>query len=495
MGVQDLINPTPGPFYLVLGTYFVIMALLGWVASRHSDTLSDFFVMSGKAGAVVSGIAYFSTQYSMSTFMGVPAITYKAGYAGMSISVPGLVFSMIIPALFVGRKLLLMGHRYGFLTTADYLGDRYESDAIRVLHAVLIVLFLVPMIGAQTIGAGLITHTYTGLPEWVGIAGMGTLVILYCMAGGIRGAMLTDVVQGGLMLCTAVATFWVSLDMGGGLEAINSALAAKNTALLSHPGANGAFPWANYASMIVMWSFFTIGQPTLFTKFFAMRDYRVLFKAVILGTLGMLCAATLIEWSGVNAIVSVTGLEGKQTDFIVPIILQKGFSPVIASLFIAGIMAAGMSTIDSLLIVATGGITRDIYQNVIHKEATDREVLDLSRWVTVGIGALGIAFGIMRPGGIFQLILFAFGGLAMWVTPLLFGMYWRKATLAGAFASILSSTAVYVAFKLKYIPTTFGFDPVIPSWLFGVAIMVVVSLMSRPVSEACIKKHFDDLAI
>ena len=115
--------------------------------------------------------------------------------------------------------------------------------------------------------------------------------------------------------------------------------------------------------------------------------------------------------------------------------------------------------------------------------------------MTVGIGVLGIVFGIMRPGGIFQLILFAFGGLAMWVTPLLFGMYWRKATLAGAFASILSSTAVYVAFKLKYIPTTFGFDPVIPSWLFGVAIMVVVSLMSRPVSEACIKKHFDDLAI
>ena len=87
----------------------------------------------------------------------------------------------------------------------------------------------------------------------------------------------------------------------------------------------------------------------------------------------------------------------KDIDFVVPIILQSGVSPIISSLLIAGIMAAGMSTIGSLLIVSTGGIIRDIYQNVINKGATDAQVLKLSRVFVVLIGLLGIFFGLSRP--------------------------------------------------------------------------------------------------
>ena len=109
------------------------------------------------------------------------------------------------------------------------------------------------------------------------------------------------------------------------------------------------------------------------TQFFAMKDYKVMFKATILGTLGMWIAATLIEWSGVNGIVSIPGLQGKDIDFIVPLLLQKSLSPVISSLLITGIMAAGMSTIDSLLISATGAITRDIIRGAsIRRRPTAR---------------------------------------------------------------------------------------------------------------------------
>lgn len=192
--------------------------------------------MSGKAGALLSGLAYFSTQYSMSTFMGVPGTIYKVGYAGMSVSVPGIAFSMVIPALLVGRRLIRLGHRYRMLTMADYISDRYESTLMRALLAIIMILFLVPMMGAQTIGAGIIFKTYTGAPEWVGIVVMGITVILYCMAGGIRSIMITDVIQGILMVATAVVTFFVSLQLGGGLEVINQHLADTDMSLLSHPG-------------------------------------------------------------------------------------------------------------------------------------------------------------------------------------------------------------------------------------------------------------------
>ena len=182
-----MVAPTPVPFFIMVGLYLLSMAAIGIYAAKRTTNLREFFVMNAKAGAILSGLAYFSTQYSMSTFMGVPGTCYKVGYSGLAVSVPGLVFSMIIPALFVGRKLIALGKKHKFLTMADYLGDRYDSQGIRVLLALMMLFFLIPLMGAQTIGAGVIVNVFTGLPYWVGVVAMGVIVIFYCMSGGIWG--------------------------------------------------------------------------------------------------------------------------------------------------------------------------------------------------------------------------------------------------------------------------------------------------------------------
>ena len=366
MNGAAVIQPSPIPFYTVLVLYLGIMAFIGWYAGRKTNNIGDFFVLSGKAGVVVSGIAYFSTQFSMGTFLGTPGTIYGVGYAGMAISVPGAVFCMILPALLIGRKLITLGHKYGFLTMADYLTDRYHSKNMSGVLGVMMLFFLVPMMGAQIIGAGVIVHVFTGLPEWVGVVGMGIIVILYCMSGGMKGAMMTDVIQGSLMIATAVVTFIVSVVMGGGFSNINHTLQSMNEAYLTFPGANGYMPWTYYVSNIVLWSFFTMGQPHLFTKFFAMKDHKTMFKAILLGTAGMFFSATLIEWAGVNGIASIQNIE--KADQIIPMILQRGMNPFLASIFIAGIVAAGMSTIDGILVTTTGAVTRDIYQKIINKK-------------------------------------------------------------------------------------------------------------------------------
>ncbi len=491
--VATMVQPDPGPFYITLGIFFVIMLGIGLYAQRQTKSLSDFLVMGGKAGALVGGFAYFASQYSMSTFMGVPAITYGTGFAGLSISVPGLAFSMIIPALFVGRKLMVMGRRYGFMTMTDYLSDRYESNAIRGVHAIMMLIFVIAMMGAQTVGAGVIYNVFTGGPEWVGVVVMGIVVSIYCIAGGMRGAMLTDVLQGALMVATAIVTFILTVQMGGGMEAITSKLAATSPGHLTHPGTKNNFPWANYASMIVMWSFFTIGQPTLFTKFFTMNSFRTMYKAVILGTLGMLVSATLIEWSGVNASTFVTGLTGKQTDFIVPMVLQQGLPPFVAALLITGIVSAGMSTISALLIVATGGVTRDLYQNLVNPQASPKFLLSMSRWMTIVLGIMAVLIGIAKPAGIFALIRFAFGGLGIWVAPVILGMYWKRATRTGAISAVILGEIFYVVMVIWYKEWAFGFDPLIICWLATMIIMVVVSLCTKGATQSTLDRHFDHL--
>lgn len=488
-----LVHPNPTTFYVTLGIFFLIMVGIGWYASLRTKSLSDFLVMGGKAGALVGGFAYFASQYSMSTFMGVPAMTYGTGYAGLTISVPGLAFSMIIPALFVGRKLMLMGQRYGFMTMTDYLSDRYESRAIRGVHAVMMLIFVVAMMGAQTVGAGVIFNVFTGGPEWVGVTAMGIVVIFYCIAGGMRGAMLTDVLQGALMVATAVITFIITIQVGGGLENINAKLLQTMPGHLSHPGTNNNFPWPAYFSMIVMWSFFTIGQPTLFTKFFTMNSYRTMYKAVILGTLGMLFSATLIEWSGVNASSFLPGLTGKETDFIIPIVLQQNLPSYVSALLITGIVSAGMSTISALLIVATGGVTRDIYQNFINPQASSSHLLSLSRYVTIVLGILAILIGILKPAGIFALIRFAFGGLGIWVAPVILGMYWKKASRTGAITAVIVGELAYVAMELWFKAYAFDFQPLILCWLLTMIVMIVVSLVTKEASPETLNRHFEGL--
>lgn len=490
MNGAAVIQPAPIPFYTVLVLYLGIMAFIGWYAGRKTNNIGDFFVLSGKAGVVVSGIAYFSTQFSMGTFLGTPGTIYGVGYAGMAISVPGAVFCMILPALLIGRKLITLGHKYGFLTMADYLTDRYHSKNMSGVLGVMMLFFLVPMMGAQIIGAGVIVHVFTGLPEWVGVVGMGIIVILYCMTGGMKGAMMTDVIQGSLMIATAVVTFIVSIVMGGGFSNINHTLQSMNEAYLTFPGANGYMPWTYYISNIVLWSFFTMGQPHLFTKFFAMKDHKTMFKAILLGTAGMFFSATLIEWAGVNGIASIQNIE--KADQIIPMILQRGMNPFLASFFIAGIVAAGMSTIDGILVTTTGAVTRDIYQKIINKNATDEAVMSLSKVVTVIIGIVVICFGVFQPGSIFEINLFAFSGMAIFVVPILFGIYWKKATAKGAIASVIVGIISLLLFTLN--PSVkalaMGFHALFPTTIIASIVMIVVSKFTETPPQETIDRHF-----
>lgn len=490
MNGAAVIQPSPIPFYTVLVLYLGIMAFIGWYAGRKTNSIGDFFVLSGKAGVLVSGIAYFSTQFSMGTFLGTPGTIYGVGYAGMAISVPGAVFCMILPALLIGRKLITLGHKYGFLTMADYLTDRYHSKKMSGVLGVMMLFFLVPMMGAQIIGAGVIVHVFTGLPEWVGVVGMGIIVILYCMSGGMKGAMMTDVIQGSLMIATAVVTFIVSVVMGGGFSNINHTLQSMNEAYLTFPGANGYMPWTYYVSNIVLWSFFTMGQPHLFTKFFAMKDHKTMFKAILLGTAGMFFSATLIEWAGVNGIASIQNIE--KADQIIPMILQRGMNPFLASIFIAGIVAAGMSTIDGILVTTTGAVTRDIYQKIINKDATDENVMKLSKIVTVIIGIIVICFGVFQPGSIFEINLFAFSGMAIFVVPILFGIYWKKATAKGAIASVIVGIISLLLFTLN--PSVkalaMGFHALFPTTIIASIVMIVVSKFTKTPPQETIDRHF-----
>ena len=462
------------------------------MSTKNSNTSQELFNLNGKPSFGQALPLAFQHVVAMIIGCVAPAIIL-AGVSGLSESDTVVLiqaslamsaistFIQLFPFIKfksyqIGAGLpVIMGISFAYVPSMQAIASDFDIATI---------------LGAQIIGAGVIVHVFTGLPEWVGGVGMGIIVILYCMTGGMKGAMMTDVIQGSLMIATAVVTFIVSIVMGGGFSNINHTLQSMNEAYLTFPGANGYMPRTYYISNIVLWSFITMGQPHLFTKFFAMKDHKTMFKAILLGTAGMVFSATLIEWAGVNGIASIQNIE--KADQIIPMILQRGMNPFLASIFIAGIVAAGMSTIDGIQVTTTGAVTRDIYQTIINKNATDEAVMSLSKVVTVIIGIVVICFGVFQPGSIFEINLFAFSGMAIFVVPILFGIYWKKATAKGAIASVIVGIISLLLFTLN--PSVkalaMGFHALFPTTIIASIVMIVVSKFTETPPQETIDRHF-----
>ena len=173
-------------------------------------------------------------------------------------------------------------------------------------------------------------------------------------------------------------------------------------------------------------------------------------------------------------------------------ILQRGLNPFLASIFIAGIVAAGMSTLDGILVTTTGAVTRDIYQKIINKNGTDESVMKLSKVVTVLIGITVICFGVFQPGSIFEINLFAFSGMAIFVVPILFGIYWKKATAKGAVAAVVAGLITLLLFTLN--PSVkalaMGFHALFQTTIVASIVMIVVSKLTKTPPQETIDRHF-----
>lgn len=205
----------------------------------------------------------------------------------------------------------------------------------------------------------------------------------------------------------------------------------------------------------------------------------------------MMITAGLMNWIGVLA-RPVVG-EISNPDYIVPIILQRGLPAIVACVLVAGIAAAGMSTIDGVLVTATAAVTRDIYQKFINPKTTDDHVLKLSKYVTVVLGIMVVIFGCTKPGSIFTINAFAAAGLSMFMVPVLFGMYWKKATRPAAWAAIICGEIALISFTM--VPSMkaaiHGFHAAVPAAAIACVVMVIVSLATsgNAISERTLKRH------
>lgn len=484
-------EPIPVVFLIVFAVYFLIILLLTFLSYKKTDSVKEFIIAGSTAGAFMTGISYFATQFSMSSLMGVPGDIFTTGFAGLGVILPIAMFSMGFGVLLVGGRLQKLNKKLDIYTIPDYVGSRYESNAMRIISSLIIIVFMIPFMAAQVLGAGLIFNVFTGAPYWIGVLGMGVIVLIYSMLGGMNAAIFTNTLQGVIMVVASIGTFIAVANYGGGLGTIMEELRAINPGAMSFPGSPVEYmDYKGYVSQILIWTLFSIGQPQLVNKYLVAKSYKSLLSGSVISGTAMTITCVTIWVAGVLAIVIAPEIDIANSDSVIPLLLGNVMHPILASAIAAGILAAGMSTIDSMLVVTSSAYSRDVYQKVLKPDVPDEKVLNVSRITTFVVGALVLVLALLEPAGIFELVVFAWSGNGIMALPILVGLYWKRATKQGAIVAVIAGVTLLIS-SSTFIPSlALGFAPIVVSAIISLILLVVVSLLTSPPSEKVLNSHF-----
>ena len=467
--------------------YFIlIMGIALWgsrAAGKRSDTkgfMEEYFIGSRSMGGFVLAMAIITTYTSASSFVGGPGVAYNVGLGW-------ILLSMIqVPTAFLtlgvlGKRFALIARRTNAVTITDFIRARYGSDLVVILASLSLLVFFMASMLAQFIGGARLFESVTGYSYQTGLLIFGLTVVIYTTVGGFRAVVLTDTIQGVMMLFASLAILYAVITAGGGVESIMQTLYSIDPQLLTPTGGGNAIPKPFILSFWVLVGIGILGLPQTTQKCLGYKDSRSMHNAMIIGT--FVVGFTMLAMHLVGAMGRAVIPDITVGDLAVPTLTVRLMSPFWAGIFIAGPLAAIMSTVDSMLIMCSAAIVKDLYFHYIVKNDESRlspkKVRGMSLVVTAVVGVL-VFFAAMKPPSLLVWInLFAFGGLeAVFFCPTLFGLYWKRANSTGALLSMAGGAAAYFFFTLTKISIA-GTSAIVPTLVISTALFIAGSRFGR----------------
>ena len=462
---------------VVLVAYMIGLIAVGLLASRRMRSSEDFYLGGRKIGPWVTSLSYVAAYFSSVVIVGGGGFAYRYGMGTLWIGAINVLVGCTLVWIVLGRRLRRFSERLGTMTIPGFLAERFGTNGVRVFTALVIALFLIIYNVSILQGMGRMFEVLMGIPYAAGVLLAGAIIILYVSFGGYLAVVWTGFFQAWVMGVGLILLTVAALKAVGGLAAANVALAAIDPGLVSTPGLWG---WAGLVSYALIVSFGVWGMPQLVVRFVSIKSTDVLRVGTVIATIGG-SMAVLPYLDG--AIARVLHPNLANPDLAIPTLTKAVLSPWGSALFLAGVIAAGMSTFASILIITSSAVVRDIVVKGFGRRLPDRVVVRLSRIVSAIVGLISLGIAIRPPALILVLTAFSFAVIAstcLW--PLLFGLYWRRATRVGVLAS---SVGGFVAALLwMAIGSPFGLHGFIPGIGVGLGLMVVVSLATRAPSRA-----------
>lgn len=426
---------------------YIAIALITAHFSRSgkSQNMGHYFLGNRQMGGLVSAMSYSATTYSAFMMIGLAGLTYAGGVGALGFELIYLCGVTLV--LIFGPRFWLVGHKYGYVTPSEMLGHRYGNPAVAVVTALTSCIFLIPYAAVQLAGVGYLMSGMTDgdIPFVVGTILATVLAIVFALVAGLRSVAWTDSLQSIMMVIGSTLVVGFVIYRIGGIGDFFGSLSQDHPGSLSVPG-NGFFSFSTFLGLTLPWIFFSISNPQVSQRLYtpgSMRDLRrMLIGFMVFGFIYTLVSVT---W-GFAALLRFPGLENG--DLATPMLLASDLVPTVLGIVVMiGIVAAAVSTIDSIMLTLSSMVTRDVYL-VTKKDATEPKQLMIGKIVLPAIALLAFGFAQLEIDLIAVLSVSASAGLLVIVPAIVGAFFWKRGTAAGVIASTLGAGSVVFVLEL-----------------------------------------------
>ncbi len=441
--------------WIYMSAYVVVMIAFGIYASRQVKGADDFATARESYGPLLLSLAFASTAASGATFLGVPGLAYTHG-----VSVLWIAFlypiGIYLGILLCQKNIGTFGNESGARSIPEYLGERYQSEALRISAAVLSLLLLFYLAG-QLVAGLVMFEMMLGLSKGVALSITAVVLLAYVTFGGAHADILTDGAQGFLMIILAIAIavlFFTGFGVGG-FDNLLASLDKQNPQLLKNFNSATPITSSTWAYITVVIAHIPLGLlPHIGNKLWALKKQSMRTRFLILAFIfGMILPMMALGGLLARALLD-DQLLGNGANTALPALFLELFPAWLAALLGVGVLAAIMSTADGLLISTSQVFANDIYRRSIaprwqpnlSEQKLDEIVLRISRVVTVLtlLGAIALGWSIMHLN-ITLLIWAGVGGFtAALMGPLVLGSLWKGITPAAAVCGFWGGAVSFV---------------------------------------------------
>ena len=464
---------------VVLGAYLVGLFALAIWSRTETHSLSGFYLAGKKLPYWVVAFSTNATGESGWLLLGLTGMGYAVGFQAFWV-VLGEVVGIWLSWTLISRRLKRLSDQTDSITVPDVLAAPFDDkkNLIRGVAVGIILIMVTTYVTAQMVASGkAVSSTFVDLDYRLAVLISSVVIIAYTFVGGYKAVSYTDVLQGVLMLAGLIVVPLVGIHAAGGWDAMLVSLREQDPELLRFVGQGGVEGWIAVLSFVAIGLPF-LGVPQLLVRYMSARDEEQLRKARTISVSVIFVFMTGAVLAGMAGRALFPDLADSETVF--PRMASELFPPLVTGVLFVVVLSAIMSTVDSLLLLASSAVVRDVLQKMLGSPLGDADLATLGKFVTIIIGALGIAFALKDNRLIFWFVLFSWSGLGAAFGPAIIAiLYDPKVTASGVLAGILGgflTSVLWVVFAKEH---SFGLYEAIPGFAVGLLAAFIVSRMSK----------------
>ncbi len=499
---------------ITIAVYLGSVLGIGFYFARKSESSADFYLGGRKLGPLVTAMSAEASDMSSYLLMGLPGLAYLSGIADVGWTVIGLAAGTYLNWLFTAKRLRRYTQETGSFTLPQFFSNRYrdEKHILTMIAALIIIIFFIPYTASGFAACGKLFSSLFNIDYMTAMIVSAIVIVGYTAAGGFLAASTPDFIQSIIMTIAIVFVLGFSTISAGGIDVVienAKALPGYFSFTNTYIDADGVSAPYGFLQIIttVSWGLGYFGMPHILLRFMAIEDENKLKLSRRVASVWVVIAMAIAVMIGVvGRTLSANGLvpqlTGNATETIIvriaDLLSSYGIlSALMAGLILAGILASTMSTADSQLLAASSGVSQNILQEALHLNLSNKASMLTARLTVVIIAVLGVFIAKNPDSSVFGIVSFAWAGFGASFGPIIIcSLFWKRTTLPGAIAGMIAGGAFVFIWKYKIKPLggVFGLYELLPAFLVGIAMIIIVSLLTKAPSKE-ITDEFDRVAV